>query len=72
MLVNNAGISHAGTPGRSLPAITAWGCLSVAPLDDVRAAFETNVFGVIAVTQAMLPLLRKAPTARIVNVSSTA
>jgi NAD(P)-dependent dehydrogenase (short-subunit alcohol dehydrogenase family) len=34
--------------------------------------FETNVFGVIAVTQAMLPLLREAPAARIVNVSSTA
>jgi NAD(P)-dependent dehydrogenase (short-subunit alcohol dehydrogenase family) len=33
--------------------------------------FETNVFGVIAVTQAMLPLLREAPAARIVNVSSS-
>ena len=33
--------------------------------------FETNVFGVIAVTQAMLPLLREAPAGRIVNVSST-
>jgi NAD(P)-dependent dehydrogenase (short-subunit alcohol dehydrogenase family) len=37
----------------------------------VRAVFETNVFGVIAVTQAMLPLLREAPAARIVNVSSS-
>jgi NAD(P)-dependent dehydrogenase (short-subunit alcohol dehydrogenase family) len=36
----------------------------------VRAVFETNVFGVVAVTQAMLPLLRDAPAARIVNVSS--
>ena len=33
--------------------------------------FETNVFGVIAVTQAMLPLLREAPAACIVNVSSS-
>ena len=33
---------------------------------------ETNVLGVIAVTQAMLPLLREAPAARIVNVSSSA
>ena len=33
--------------------------------------FETNVFGVIAVTQAMLPLLREAPAARIVNVASS-
>jgi NAD(P)-dependent dehydrogenase (short-subunit alcohol dehydrogenase family) len=36
----------------------------------VRAVFETNVFGVLAVYQAMLPLLREAPAARIVNVSS--
>lgn len=33
--------------------------------------FDTNVLGVIAVTQAMLPLLRAAPAARIVNVSSS-
>jgi NAD(P)-dependent dehydrogenase (short-subunit alcohol dehydrogenase family) len=39
-------------------------------LDELRAVFETNVFGVVAVTQAMLPLLREAPAARIVNVSS--
>jgi NAD(P)-dependent dehydrogenase (short-subunit alcohol dehydrogenase family) len=39
-------------------------------LDEVRAVFETNVLGVLAVTQAMLPLLREAPAARIVNVSS--
>lgn len=32
--------------------------------------FETNVFGVIAVTQAMLPLLREAPVGRIVMLSS--
>src|SRR5207302_7866476 len=37
----------------------------------VRSVFETNVFGVIAVTQAMLPLLREAAAARIVNVSSS-
>ena len=43
---------------------------SVVSLDEVRAVFETNVFGVLAVTQAMLPLLREAPAARIVNVSS--
>lgn len=44
---------------------------TVASLDAVRSVFETNVFGVIAVTQAMLPLLREAPAARIVNVSSS-
>jgi NAD(P)-dependent dehydrogenase (short-subunit alcohol dehydrogenase family) len=41
-------------------------------LDEVRAIRETNVFGVLAVYQAMLPLLREAPAARIVNVSSGA
>ena len=43
---------------------------SNASLDEVRAVWETNVFGVLAVYQAMLPLLREAPEARIVNVSS--
>ncbi len=40
------------------------------PLDEVRAVWETNVFGVLAVYQAMLPLLRESPAANIVNVSS--
>ncbi|GGN94910.1 SDR family NAD(P)-dependent oxidoreductase [Saccharibacillus kuerlensis] len=70
VLINNAGISHAGEPGRPLQEIGKSGRPSTASLDEVRAVFETNVFGVIAVTQAMLPLLRGAPTARIVNVSS--
>jgi len=70
VLVNNAGISYVGKPGRRLEDIAKSGLLSVAPLDQVRGIFETNVFGVIAVTQAMLPLLREAPAARIVNVAS--
>jgi NAD(P)-dependent dehydrogenase (short-subunit alcohol dehydrogenase family) len=70
VLVNNAGISHAGKPGRSPEEVVQSDGLSVASLDEVRAVFETNVFGVIAVTQAMLPLLREAPAARIVNVAS--
>ena len=41
-------------------------------LDDMRAVWETNVFAVVAVTQAMLPLLRAASAARIVNVGSAA
>jgi NAD(P)-dependent dehydrogenase (short-subunit alcohol dehydrogenase family) len=43
-----------------------------ADLDVVRDAFETNVVGAWRVTQACLPLLRAAPSARIVNVSSGA
>lgn len=72
VLVNNAGISHAGKPGTPLEEIGKSSRASVASLDEVRAVFETNVFGVIAVTQAMLPLLREAPAGRIVNVSSGA
>jgi len=71
VLVNNAGISHAGRPGRPLEEMMKSGRASVVSLDEWRAVFETNVFGVIAVTQAMLPLLREAPAARIVNVSSS-
>lgn len=70
VLVNNAAIAHAGTPGMSFDELIARGKPSVASIDEVRAVFETNVLGVIAVTQAMLPLLREAPAGRIVNVSS--
>ena len=70
VLINNAAISHAGQPGRSLEEMIEASRASAASLDEVRAVFETNVFGVIAVTQAMLPLLREAPAGRIVNVSS--
>jgi NAD(P)-dependent dehydrogenase (short-subunit alcohol dehydrogenase family) len=70
LLVNNAAISHAGKPGRTLEEIMAAGQASRASLDEVRTVWETNVFGVIGVTQSMLPLLRKSVAARIVNVSS--
>lgn len=39
--------------------------------DDLRAVFETNVFGAAEMVRAALPLLRTSPGARIVNVSST-
>ncbi|GAA1948592.1 SDR family NAD(P)-dependent oxidoreductase [Microbacterium deminutum] len=70
LLVNNAGISN--TSGRELGSPEYWaGALaSNASLDEVRAVFETNVFGALAVYQAMLPLLRKSKDARIINVSS--
>jgi NAD(P)-dependent dehydrogenase (short-subunit alcohol dehydrogenase family) len=66
VLVNNAGIARSATAARGPTATPA----SAASLAEVREVFETNVFGVIAVTQAMLPLLREAPAGRIVNVSS--
>ncbi|WUH90047.1 SDR family oxidoreductase [Streptomyces sp. NBC_00433] len=61
ILVNNAGTSTLSRRGAS-PSETS--------LDDMRAVYEVNVFGVVAVTNAMLPLLRRAEAARIVNVSS--
>lgn len=59
VLVNNAGIS--GGAGH-LP--------DEADLDVVHRVFDTNLYGVIRVTNAMLPLLREAPAGRIVNISS--
>ncbi|WP_141583064.1 SDR family oxidoreductase [Actinomadura sp. WMMA1423] len=65
ILVNNAAITttDAADPASSPPPSR------VAP-ELVRAALETNVVGVVAVTNAMLPLLRRSPAGRIVNVSS--
>ncbi|MEU9868820.1 SDR family NAD(P)-dependent oxidoreductase [Actinomadura sp. NPDC048021] len=40
------------------------------PVDDLREVYETNVFGVVAVTNAMLPLLRRSPSGYVGNVSS--
>lgn len=71
VLVNNAAISNTGMRGdMSVEDYSKSTRPSVVSLDEIRTVFETNVFGVIAVTQAMLPLLREAPGARIVNVSS--
>ncbi len=71
VLVNNAAISHAGRlQGMTVEEYARSTCPSNVSLDEVRTVWETNVFGVLAVAQAMLPLLREAPAARIVNVSS--
>ncbi|RYZ02546.1 MAG: SDR family NAD(P)-dependent oxidoreductase [Myxococcales bacterium] len=58
VLINNAGI--AGTIGDPRAATAA----------DVRAVYETNVFGIVRVTQAMLPLLERSQNPVIVNVAS--
>jgi NAD(P)-dependent dehydrogenase (short-subunit alcohol dehydrogenase family) len=71
VLVNNAAISHTGgATGMSVEEHAKSTRPSVVSLDEVRTVWETNVFGPLAVYQAMLPLLREAPAARIVNVSS--
>jgi NAD(P)-dependent dehydrogenase (short-subunit alcohol dehydrogenase family) len=70
LLVNNAAISNTRKGPVSLQDYAETSRASNASLDEVRAVWETNVFGVLAVYQAMLPLLRASSDARIVNVSS--
>ncbi|MET7670330.1 SDR family oxidoreductase [Micromonospora luteifusca] len=60
ILVNNAGI-RVEEYGRNP---------SEQPLDQWRETFDTNLFGVVAVTTAFLPLLRESAAGRVVNVSS--
>jgi NAD(P)-dependent dehydrogenase (short-subunit alcohol dehydrogenase family) len=57
ILVNNAGIAL-GTP------------VLDAPLDDIRAELETNLFGILRVTRAFAPILASHPPSAIVNVLS--
>jgi NAD(P)-dependent dehydrogenase (short-subunit alcohol dehydrogenase family) len=59
ILINNAGISSSGDEAPS-----------EASLEAVRRTFQTNFFGTLAVTQAMLPLLKRSGSGRIVNLSS--
>jgi NAD(P)-dependent dehydrogenase (short-subunit alcohol dehydrogenase family) len=59
VLINNAGILG----GMVQPALTT-------PLSTIREVFDTNVFGVIEVTQAFIDLLRQSSAPRIVNVTS--
>ena len=71
VLVNNAAISNTSKqPDMSVQDYAKLTRPSNVSLHEVRAIWDTNVFGVLAVTQALLPLLREAPAARIVNVSS--
>jgi NAD(P)-dependent dehydrogenase (short-subunit alcohol dehydrogenase family) len=70
LLVNNAAISNTRKGSLSLQEYRKITLPSIASLDEIRAVWETNVFGALAVYQAMLPLLRESSDARIVNVSS--
>ena len=62
VLVNNAGISLEFGQGTRPSELD---------LEALKATYETNVFGAFAVTKAMLPLLKKSSSARIINQSST-
>jgi NAD(P)-dependent dehydrogenase (short-subunit alcohol dehydrogenase family) len=57
VLVNNAGYSQSGA-------------VETVPLDAVRRQFETNVFGLVRLTQLVLPKMRAQRWGRIVNVGS--
>ncbi|HEY9132365.1 MAG TPA: oxidoreductase [Dyella sp.] len=57
VLVNNAGYGHEGV-------------LEEAALDDLRRQFEVNVFGAVAMIQAVLPYMRKRRAGRILNITS--
>jgi NAD(P)-dependent dehydrogenase (short-subunit alcohol dehydrogenase family) len=58
-LVNNAGVSVTGP-------------IEETPVEEWRRQFETNVFAVVALTQAALPAMRKAGEGRIINIGSVA
>jgi NAD(P)-dependent dehydrogenase (short-subunit alcohol dehydrogenase family) len=70
VLVNNAGVGGVGLKQRTPEQILRETYLTVVDLDELRGVYETNVFGVVAVTQAMLPLLRAAPAGKVINMSS--
>jgi NAD(P)-dependent dehydrogenase (short-subunit alcohol dehydrogenase family) len=61
ILVNNAGMNTETLGSSTTLTVTE---------EDLRKTFDTNFFAVIALTNAMLPLLRKSAAGRIVNVSS--
>ena len=58
ILVNNAAI------GIMTP-------LEIIPMEEVKKQYETNVFGLLAITQAVLPAMRKTGKGRIVNIGSS-
>jgi len=59
VLVNNAGY-------------TLFGCLEDLSMDDLKTQFETNFFGVVRTSQAVIPIMRKQKSGTIVNISSVA
>lgn len=65
ILVNNAGIAAGG-----FPPVGAEHSAGEVPLETLRKVFETNFFAQVALTNALLPLIRKSPAGRIVNLSS--
>jgi NAD(P)-dependent dehydrogenase (short-subunit alcohol dehydrogenase family) len=65
ILVNNAGIAGGTFPGEG-PEHRA----ADVPMDLLRKVFETNFFAQVELTEKLLPLIKKSPAGRIVNLSS--
>lgn len=65
ILINNAGIAAGNFPGTG-PEHRA----ADVPMDVLRRVFETNFFSTVALTTTLLPLIKKSPAGRIVNLSS--
>jgi NAD(P)-dependent dehydrogenase (short-subunit alcohol dehydrogenase family) len=65
ILVNNAGIAGGSFPGNG-PEHSA----SDVPIELLEKVFETNFFAPVALTKTLLPLIKKSPAGRIVNLSS--
>jgi NAD(P)-dependent dehydrogenase (short-subunit alcohol dehydrogenase family) len=68
ILINNAGVLDEGTkrPGGGNP----FNSTSIVSQESLRKTFDTNFFQPIALTQTLLPLIKKSPAGRIVNLSS--
>ena len=58
-LVNNAGYGQRGP-------------IELVPIDAIRQNFETNLFSLVALTQLVIPVMRRQASGRIVNISSVA
>jgi short-subunit dehydrogenase len=58
-LINNAGYGQRGP-------------IELVPIEKIRANFETNLFSLLALTQLVIPIMRKQGEGRIVNISSVA
>jgi len=65
VLINNAGVAAGG-----FPPVGPEHSTGEVPLDTLRRVYETNFFAPVALTQTLLPLIRKSPAGRIVNLSS--
>ena len=67
VLIQNAAITTTSDQAQSPQEYVAATRPSVVSLDEMRAVWDTNVFGVLAVYQAMLPILRDTPNSRIIT-----